>query len=127
MDSGKLFQIATQIKTPLMLAALVILVLFALYRFILRSGAANVGIAAKIPENIALYLFILALVALVLGITADKYVHSQTEEKHWLYGKVHSPPSDRTQGVPDALVYIDTGQTTKVATDPLGDFKYEIG
>jgi hypothetical protein len=118
-------------KTPLNLAALVVVVLFAIYKMLLRSEGPARELASKIPDNVATYLFVLALVAIVLALTRPAPANPSPSVTNApggarLYGKVHSPPSDSTQGVPNAVVYVDVGHTYRVVTDGLGDFSFEV-
>lgn len=108
-----LLKIAENITTPLMLAALVVLVLFASLR-------------AKISEQRSRQLFILALVAIVLGVVAD--TTGKRLRRPLLHGRVYSPPNDITQGIghADVVVRYDSGGENAVCTDPAGEFEIEI-
>ncbi len=111
-----LFKVAHTIETPLMLAGLVVLVLFALFR-------------THISEQRAKQLFILALVAIVLGVVADVIrVSVQPPTRYFISGRVFSPPTDPTSGVPRAVVFLhphNVGVQT-ACTDVLGYFRFEI-
>jgi len=124
-------KIPQAVKTPLNLAALVVVVLFATYKILLRSEGRAREWASKIPDNVATYLFVLALVAMVLALTRPAPANPPPSVAGpppgtRLYGKVHSPPSDSTQGVPDAVVYVDVGHTHRIVTDGLGEFAFEV-
>jgi hypothetical protein len=116
INPADLFKIAHTIETPLMLAGLVVLVLFALFR-------------TKISEARAKQLFVLALVAIILGVVADLIrAFVQPPARYFITGRVFSPPTDSTSGVPRAVVFLaphNSGvQTT--CTDALGYFRFEI-
>jgi hypothetical protein len=116
MDLTSLLTIATKIDTPLMLAGLVVLVLFVLYR-------------KRIPALQAKLLFVLALVAVVLGTSAYIYVPKPTSQ-YLLQGRVFSPPNDLGRGVAGATVYLQTpGEIPLVRTtltDQVGSFSFPI-
>lgn len=124
-----LFKIPEKITTPLNLAALVVVVLYAIYTIMLRSGGKAQALARQIiSDRIATYLFVLALVTIVLVLTrqSGSTSPSPVSQSTRLYGKVHSPPSDTTQGVPNASVFIDVGQTYPIIADGSGEFSFEI-
>jgi hypothetical protein len=113
MQTADVFKIAEHITTPLMLAALVVLVIFASLR-------------TKISEPRARQLFILALVAIVLGIAAD--MTGKVLRPPFLHGRVYSPPNDITQGIghADVILRYNSGGEDAVCSDPKGEFQFAI-
>ena len=75
------FLFATKIETPLMLAALVVLVLYMLFR-------------SHLSKMQSVLVFVLALVAIVLSISAKFYSDSVHPTRYWVEGYVYSPPLD---------------------------------
>ena len=116
MDLTSLFGVATKIDTPLMLAGLVVLVLYALYK-------------NRIPPLQAKLLFVLALVAMVLGTVAFVYV-PKPKQQYLIEGRVFSPPANRVAGLPDATVFLEIpGENPLVrrkVTDENGAFSFQI-
>jgi len=116
MNPESLFGIATKIDTPLMLAGLVVLVLYALYK-------------NRIPALQAKLLFVLALVAMVLGTVAFIYV-PKGKMQYLLEGRVFSPPTSRASGLPDANVFLEVpGEiplVRRTVTDQNGAFSFQI-
>ena len=78
-QQDRLFQVASKFSTPLSIASLVITVLYVLYRIVLENTSLELlreGEVFIIVDKVITYLFILALVGLILG--SATYVMAKT-------------------------------------------------
>jgi hypothetical protein len=111
------FLFATKIETPLMLAALVVLVLYMLFR-------------SHLSKMQSVLVFVLALVAIVLSISARIYSDSVHPTRYWVEGYVYSPPLDEKNGLPRATVTMQIlqngGGLQERTTDEGGHYSFEI-
>lgn len=108
----QLFNIATKIGTPLSIAALIIIALYLLYKAVLKLPIFVQLTGDKtftIVDSIIKKLFILALIALVLGVGA--YMYSQYLRSHGAGGK--SEHDLRVVDVSDASEEAPIGFTPK--------------
>ncbi|MEA2784592.1 MAG: hypothetical protein QOF71_696 [Candidatus Eremiobacteraeota bacterium] len=115
--SGGILSLALKVTTPLALSALLVLVLFLLYRQVVgRLDSAG-------TQKAVTYVFILVLVAIVLGVGA--YVTTQlvgaSDGRPRFYGRV-SDTADVHTGIPNAVVHIRLNGIRDVTTDAQGSF-----
>jgi hypothetical protein len=119
IDLVQLFSSVDKVRTPLALAALAFIVLFLLYRQVLRRAAA---LSKSGTESLVKYLFVLALCALVLGFGG--YVLTQligNTARVKISGRVYDA-ADPITPVSDAIVHIRTDVVRDVSVDQQGDF-----
>ncbi len=115
-----IFSKAGDIRTPLALAAVVLAVLFLLYRQLLRRATRLSGGGT---ERVVRYLFILALCSILLGFFG--YVISQilmvSGTRLKVYGRVYEAGNEAA-AIPDATVYFRLDTVTTIPVDAQGDF-----
>ena len=120
-----IFHIAQDIRTPLALAGLVVLVLFLLYRQLITSGAGKSKLASPIAKHLSLLLFWLAITAMLLAVVAYVVPLIRTPPELTIYGKVYSA-GDRATPVPGATVFIEANTTQHREADTNGDFAFRL-
>jgi hypothetical protein len=122
----------TTVKTPLILAGLVILVLYFVYRSIVRQDTSRGRrVRSAVSPQIARYLFILSFVAISLGFLGwaippvQGPVSTPTPEPIVVFGKVHKM-GDRKQGIASARVFLDEKVTKIRDADLNGNFAFRL-
>src|SRR6266481_376846 len=117
-----LFQVAKEIKTPLALSGLVVIVLYLIFRQLVLQQKGPKFISPQIAK----YVFWLALVSMFLGF-GGFLIDATARHEHPapLYGKVHKA-NDETEGIPGAEVSLDVNYTRHTLTTADGDFVLDI-
>jgi hypothetical protein len=118
--------ILDKVKTPLTLAALIVIILYLLYKQLLskipRASATN--LSPMLIRN----LFVLALVATVLGFTG--YILTATSVLDWtetitLRGQVYEQGDERA-GIGSATVHLELNTIHLITTDSEGQFSFVL-
>ncbi len=123
MDDNKLFNVATKIATPLSLASLSLLVLYGIYKAIVGMGIfpeLTNSDTFQLLNNIINKLFILALVAMIIGVCAYIFTKRFQKEIADGPGETGGEPIPPNNDIKITFI-VDTKERTQSA-QLLGDF-----
>lgn len=113
------------VRTPLVLAGLVVVVMFLLFRTVLRQVARDRGARQTVAARMMTLLFILALSGIVLGFLGFLLPRFTPERPTGIFGKVFEK-GDLTRGVGGARVFLEQDDLKTETTDSTGHFVFSL-
>ncbi len=125
MDLTRFVELLQSVRTPLVLAGLLVVVMYLLYRQVLqrlpKESAASQALAARMIS----LLFGLALSATILGFAAFVLPVQRHQSPGALFGKIHEK-GDLTRGIPRARVFLEQEDLRSAETDSTGHVVFPL-
>ena len=125
MDLPQIVEALQHIRTPLILAGLIVVVMYLLYRQALRRLPAESKAFSTLAARMIVLLFWLALAATVLGFAGFLIPRSTPTMPAALFGKIYEK-GDLTKGVQGARVYLEQQDLKVESTDSTGHFVFSL-
>jgi len=125
MELVRVIEALQQVRTPLMLSGLVAVLMFLLYKGVLRELRGDRGALRTLSGRMITALFWLALAAILLGFAGYLVSLPPVETPASVYGKVFRR-GDLTTGVGGARVFLEQEDLKSETTDSTGHFVFAL-
>jgi hypothetical protein len=125
MDLPHMVDLLQSVRTPLVLAGLVVVVMYLLFRQTIHKLPRDSDAFRALSGRMMTILFWLALTASLLGFAAFVLPASPSDLPIALFGKVYEK-GNLTSGIPAAKVFLEQQDVKTVVTDSTGHFVFTL-